>query len=684
MADQGIDVGDAVLTFLGDTTQLDTAFARVQAGAATSADAVGGLDKQFVVAASGAQELGTVTNLAGEQVRASMYEARGEVGLLGEEFGIRLPRHVRSFVAELPGVGEALTAAFSATAVLFLLQALVEGTSKLVDFIDHTFIMTKAMEESNAQIAETNKTLQGQQKELEKLQLEYELAGLKGVAKFRKELELLNDTLGEGKRKFEDVQKELDHLKNSQGEFEQKFRDSQGVFSTTLDTFKAFIGKQTSDTDAYYKKTGELQDELLVARKQNEITQKEIDIKEVDRKLAQQELDEKGQKLAEKIWFEIAKARVDAGKIIEKEANDESKITSERLAAGLKAEEKTSAEKIKLIKEAIVAIVEELSEEEAAIKGSTDRKAAELKRQYATGRISGKQYLAQVKELYNEEVAALIAIINKKEALLNTADAKDLAKLKKLEDQKIKIMETAAAKVEEAMIKQNQLITQTSNAAAAAVVSSVAAVVTGAETMTQALGKITQAILDSIAHEAEAQGAKQLALAAGSYPDFAGMAHHFESATLWFALAGGLSAAGSLAGGAGGSGGGQSNASKNYGSAAVQSGSSFSSGPAGGTGINIQKFGGGALVTAPTLAVVGDSKNGGSGAEAVLPLEDDRAMDAIADRIGSRIGGSGVTIHQHIEGVISGDNLAKVVDRINRKVNANQLHLESSNTRRVT
>ena len=112
MADgQGIDVGDAVLTFLGDTSQLDHAFVRVQQGAATSADAVGGLDKQFVVASNGAQELGTVTNLAGEKVRASMYEAKGEVRLLGEEFGIHLPRHVSSFVAELPGVGEALTAA---------------------------------------------------------------------------------------------------------------------------------------------------------------------------------------------------------------------------------------------------------------------------------------------------------------------------------------------------------------------------------------------------------------------------------------------------------------------------------------------------------------------------------------------------------------------------------------------
>src|SRR5579862_8448752 len=108
-----IEVGDAVLKFLGDSTQLDTKFDQIGPNA----------ERAFEPAAVAAEE-------AGERMKASMGEARGEVALLGEEFGVRLPRHVRSFVAELPGVGEALTAAFSATAVLFLVQALVEGAEK--------------------------------------------------------------------------------------------------------------------------------------------------------------------------------------------------------------------------------------------------------------------------------------------------------------------------------------------------------------------------------------------------------------------------------------------------------------------------------------------------------------------------------------------------------------------------
>src|SRR5579864_2807510 len=108
-----IDVGDAVLRFLGDSQQLDTKFAEVTPNA----------QKAFNPAAD-------VVEAASERMQFSMKEARGEVRLLGEEFGVHLPRHVSNFVAELPGVGEALSAAFSATAVLFIAQALVQASDK--------------------------------------------------------------------------------------------------------------------------------------------------------------------------------------------------------------------------------------------------------------------------------------------------------------------------------------------------------------------------------------------------------------------------------------------------------------------------------------------------------------------------------------------------------------------------
>src|SRR5438552_3007937 len=118
-----IDVGDAILHCLVETTQADAGLAKfgaevpaklVPAGAAINdtAQAVSGMSREMAVGMNGAVELGNVMNLAGETSRESMYQARGEAALLGEAFGIHLPRHVRSFIAELPGVGPALSAAF--------------------------------------------------------------------------------------------------------------------------------------------------------------------------------------------------------------------------------------------------------------------------------------------------------------------------------------------------------------------------------------------------------------------------------------------------------------------------------------------------------------------------------------------------------------------------------------------
>ena len=212
-----IDVGDAVLHFLGDTTQLDQAFNQVateagaKMGVATSAvqgttGAVKELSTEMAVGQQGAVALGEITTLAGEQTRASMYEARGEIGLLGEEFGIHLPRHVRSFVAELPGVAKALTAAFEATALLFLIQALIEGTEKLSQWAASTFIFTDAMKKANESTIAMNEQLVKHSDHLAKLKDDYLLLGLSGVAKTNEQMVLLRKEMAENAKGMDELQ----------------------------------------------------------------------------------------------------------------------------------------------------------------------------------------------------------------------------------------------------------------------------------------------------------------------------------------------------------------------------------------------------------------------------------------------------------------------------------------------
>jgi hypothetical protein len=66
---------------------------------------------------------------------AEMREAKGSVALLGEEIGLHLPRHLQTFIAKLPGVSAAMSAAFSTVAVLALADIVFKAGEKVVEFV---------------------------------------------------------------------------------------------------------------------------------------------------------------------------------------------------------------------------------------------------------------------------------------------------------------------------------------------------------------------------------------------------------------------------------------------------------------------------------------------------------------------------------------------------------------------
>jgi hypothetical protein len=75
---------------------------------------------------------------AGQATRAEMNEARGSIMVLGEEFGVHLPRHVQKFVAGLPGVASAMSAAFNTVAVFAIGAAIFEAGKKVTEFVEKT------------------------------------------------------------------------------------------------------------------------------------------------------------------------------------------------------------------------------------------------------------------------------------------------------------------------------------------------------------------------------------------------------------------------------------------------------------------------------------------------------------------------------------------------------------------
>jgi len=89
----------------------------------------------------------------------------------------------------------------------------------------------------------------------------------------------------------------------------------------------------------------------------------------------------------------------------------------------------------------------------------------------------------------------------------------------------------------------------------------------------------------------------------------------------------------------------------------------------------VQAFAEGGLISGPTLALMGEA-----GREAVLPLDNPTATKQMRE---AGIGGD-THHHWHIDGVISADNLQKVVGKINKMVHKGQVNLTASNSLRLT
>src|ERR1700735_1654648 len=103
------------------SVDLQTKTAVFQSGMADAAKAARG---SFNDIKSGADEMGRATS-------GSMMEARHGVMLLGEEFGVHLPRALTSFIASIGPVGAAMEAAFPFLAILAGVTLLIEHLDKM-------------------------------------------------------------------------------------------------------------------------------------------------------------------------------------------------------------------------------------------------------------------------------------------------------------------------------------------------------------------------------------------------------------------------------------------------------------------------------------------------------------------------------------------------------------------------
>jgi len=109
------------------------------------------------------REIGSMS----KSIQSEIRESNASIALLGEEIGIRLPRHVRTFVSELPGVASAMSAAFNTVAVIAIISVIVEAGKKVEEFVEKNREAAEKLKQAQEGFGQTvQKTFNGYEEKL--------------------------------------------------------------------------------------------------------------------------------------------------------------------------------------------------------------------------------------------------------------------------------------------------------------------------------------------------------------------------------------------------------------------------------------------------------------------------------------------------------------------------------------
>jgi hypothetical protein len=730
MGTQGIQVGDAVLKFLADTTDVDRGFASIgpkaRAAMGPANDALEEVQDNLDETGKRAEDAGDGVEDAGKRTAVSMREAKGEVALLGEEFGIRLPRHVRSFVAELPGVAPALSAAFSATAVLFLLEALAKGTEKLSEWIGAFAFGTAAAKEFQDQLTKENHTII----ELNKIQDEAkkkieELTGAK-----KSDVEVDREHIAALKQGAEAELVSLKAQIASRSWLAQKTTALKDVIGLTLSQLIPSIEYQTQaekdqiaiehvkgailNTNAQAAKASAEVEKEAAIEKQQAAIKAALATLENDKKVAMASAQTEQEKYNLTQFYEQKKLQ------LLKELGTKEMQQAASLAADIEAQQQEHSLKMQEIAGRMVqdlnaafhllasdtAIFSNanrglkvgLQETDEALMGphltalkklseATQELGIKTKDELVADLAKAQQALITFAQSGSQDVVALHNILKAVEDNQTALNNYGLATNKfKLESKGMWAEFQREAKEGATAM---QLVKQSGVTAfddlSKNIEGAFSNIALGQGNVAKELEKATASSLASIASQA---AVKAIYYTAEGFAALGGFEP--QSAASYFTAAGEMATVAGVAGVAarvmsnasGGPGGNGSGTNPSQ----LQNGQSNTSGSGsrGTVGITgVQGHADGALIMSPILSTFAEN-----GPEAAIPLNDPRAMGhigkAVADAMAAHGGGGGgTTVHVHGH-VIGANDVAHLVGQINKRVARGQASLLSSNTLRIT
>lgn len=198
-----------------------------------------------------AQKMAVDMEAAGAKTEFSMTEAKGTIALVGEEIGVHVPRHVRGFIAELPGVGVALEAAFSATAVLVLLDVFVKLVEKAHEWYEALMNDAEAAKIAEAAHDELVNSIMSSHEETAKLTEQFKFLGLT-------KLDTLNLQLQEARNQAKDTADMVGYLRN---QLFMADRDLLDLSPEQVSNNQAAVERLTAQLQAQNQKAQNLQKE---------------------------------------------------------------------------------------------------------------------------------------------------------------------------------------------------------------------------------------------------------------------------------------------------------------------------------------------------------------------------------------------------------------------------------------
>lgn len=678
---EGQSIGDAVLRFLGDSTQLDATFDRIKGQGDQLKNTWEGAVPGVEGVSSAIEDIPPIpaeVPESVEKVKVNLHEARGEAALLGEAFGIHLPRHVRNFVAELPGVGTALEAAFSATAVLFLLGAVVEVTKKVSTFLGDTLIFTAKMREQTAELIRQNVEI-AKQSDL------YRAAAseLEKISDQRTPLQKLTDQL----KALNDEYDNLVHEPESEDVLQAKARRITEQIKLLQKQIE--LQKEADEKESNKKSLSALKEQIalqkdltlaLVAYREAEFQgQDKNNFDEVrfqaklkalqEEKAAEEKYNADNLAGIQRLNNQIKVLMVERGTEVEQELNKERGTLNTTLKA-MQSDVKAVGDIEIVPPQAVQNIL--IMQNAAHSLGITLR--SDLVSAVSQAITAMKAYQAAggtstvVTDAFRKKIADLEKELN------NFGIAQDKFKGKSDNTWKGAVQDWKNGA--QSFQNLSHMGTEAFDQLAGGLQSAIQTAILAQGSFSQAMKRATEDALASLASQAIVKALFYTAEGFAALASFDG-----TSAGQYFTAAGEMAAVGAAAGLAAHAMAGSGSSSSNHQQGWTSQSNTSQGNRSGGSAIGIQQFATGGLISAPTLAIMGEQYK----REAVLPLEDPRAMGEIGKAISSA-GGAGGHVHFHLpQGMIVTDHtLQKLAGKLSKGVLNGKIQLHASNSLRLT